>query len=940
MISRHQYVKNSMWTSVATVGLLVGSTQVAAQDATSQPAGIEDENPVVAVGSETETVITVTASRLQETGFTAPTPTQVVSEDALLQSGADNIGDVLLELPAFRASVNPQSNGVRTITPGAVFGDLRGLGASRTLVLVDGNRYVPQIYTALDGYQVDLTQIPPLMVERIEVVTGGASAQWGSDAVAGVVNVILKKDFQGFNFDVQGGISDRGDNESYRVAALAGTNFADGRGNITVALEQSENEGVGDVYTRGWGSLGPQIIGNPDFPGNGLPQNIIAQDIRFASTAPGGLIINTGLRGTTFDQNGQPIPFIYGQLPGGGFSGSMIGGGSNKGINLNTGLTIRPEGRRRNAYARGQFEFTPGVTAYTELTYTTTYGSNQSLPARDFAIPIYQDNPFLPDSVLDYMVANDLPVVLLGRAHYDLNQQLSDVRNRTYRLVGGLEGKFGDSWAWDAAVIHGDNRYRQKVFNNRNRQTFALAQDAVRDPATGRIVCRSTLTDPDNGCIPLNLFGPNSISADAADYVTGTTMTETSYSQTVVNANLAGQPFSTWAGPISIALGAEYREEEQLTIVDPIADLALWESSNAEPLEGDFNVVEGYFETAVPLASDVPFAYSLDLNAAVRVAHYNTAAGTQPTWKVGATWEPTEFLLLRVARSRDIRAPNIYELASGGQTTRQNILYKGISTQVTQVTGGNPDLDPEKSDTLTFGAVLRAPFLNDLTLSVDYYDVELKDAVSIINTAQLVDRCAAGDSFYCDLITFDSSGVPVSISNPYLNLNVLRREGIDAQLAYNMPLADMIAGAGGNLSILLTGNWTLKHGTDVGSALGFDNRVGDIQSGVPRFRGFANLGYELDRFAINTQVRVIGASKYNIDYVEGVNINENDIPAVAYVDLSMSYGITDEIEIFGVADNLLDKDPPLAPSTFGYPTQPAFFDMIGRTYRFGIRGRF
>lgn len=930
--------RNSLWLSVATIGLIFGSSPAFAQAADAQAENPDEDMPLAAPDVA---VITVTATRVQDTGFTAPTPTQVLGEDALLRSGADNIGEVLLELPAFRASVNPQSNGVRAITPGAIFGDLRGLGASRTLVLVDGNRYVPQIYTALDGYQVDLNQVPPLLVERMEVVTGGASAQWGSDAVAGVVNVILKKDFEGFDFDIQGGISDKGDNESYRVAALAGTNFADGRGNITVALEQSENEGVGDVFTRDWGASGPQIIGNPNYPANGLPQYIIADDVRFASSAPGGLIVNTALRGTTFDENGEPIPFIYGDLPGSGVTGSMIGGGSNAGLNVNTGLSIRPKGRRRNAYARARFEFSPAVEAYAEASYTTTFGSNQTLPARDFGIPIYTDNPYLPDTIRDYMLDNNIDSVSLGRAHYDLKQQLSDTRNRTYRLVGGLQGDFGGSWQWDAAVIHGDNRYRQLVFNNRNRATFSLAQDPVFDPVSQQVVCRSTLTDPDNGCIPLNLFGPNSISTDAAAYVTGTTMTETTYSQTALNANLSGQPFSTWAGPVSVAFGMEYRDESQVTTVDPIADAALWESSNAEPLDGSFDVIEGYFETVVPLAQDLPFAYSLDLNGAVRVAHYSTAAGTQPTWKIGATWEPTDFLLLRVARSRDIRAPNIYELNSAGQTTRINVLYQGASEQVTQLTGGNPELQPEKSDTLTIGGVLDIPYVDGLTLSVDYYDIKLNGAVSTINATQLFDRCAAGEQFYCDLITFDGNGRPTAVTNPFLNLNVLRREGIDVRLAYGSPLGDIVPGAGGDISLDLTGNWTLAHGTDVGDeSIGFDNRVGDILTGVPRFRGVANINYELDRFAINTQVRVMGSSRYNLDYVEGVNINENDVPAVAYVDLSLSYDVTDQIEIFGVADNLLDKDPPIVPSTFGYPTQAAFYDMIGRTYRFGVRGRF
>jgi outer membrane receptor protein involved in Fe transport len=337
----------------------------------------------------------------------------------------------------------------------------------------------------------------------------------------------------------------------------------------------------------------------------------------------------------------------------------------------------------------------------------------------------------------------------------------------------------------------------------------------------------------------------------------------------------------------------------------------------------------------------LPFAYSLDLNGAVRVADYSTAAGTQVTWKVGATWEPTDILLFRAARSRDIRAPNIYELNSAGQTTRVNVLFEGASTQVTQITGGNPALQPEKSDTWTVGGVLTAPFVRGLTLSVDYYNIKLNGAVATISAAQLFDRCERGQQYYCDFITFDPQGVPTQVVNPFLNLNVLRREGIDVELAYGAPLDEIVPGARGKLSLSLTGNWTLTHGTDVGDdAIGFDDQVGEIVGGVPRFRGLASLGYELDAFTLNAQVRVIGKSKYNLDYVEGVDINVNEIPAVGYVDLSASYDITDNIELFGVVDNLLDKAPPIAPSTFGYPTQPAFFDMIGRTYRAGIRGRF
>ena len=921
----------------AAAGLVPASAQEGAVGGSTSSADIVEESGG-ADGAISDGVITVTASRVSNAAFNAPTATQVLNAEALTTRSADNIGVTLQQLPVFRASVGPQSNGVRTISPGATFSDMRGLGSSRTLVLVDGNRYVPQIYTGLFGYQVDMAQVPQLLVERVEVVTGGASAQWGSDAVAGVVNVILKKDFEGFSFDAQAGVSDRGDNESYRIAAMAGTNFADGRGNVVLAFDQWENDGVGDPYTRSWGREGWTIVGNPDPVGNGLPRNIIAPDTRYSAMSPGGLLINTSLRGTTFDSSGQPIPFIYGELAGAGTNGVMIGGGSNKGLNIYTGLTIRPAGERRSFYGRTSFEISPAFVPYIEASSVFTYGTNMSLPARDASIPIYRDNPYLPDELRQRMIDENIQSVNMGRVHFDLGQQVSDTRNRTRRVAVGFDGNLSDNWRWNGAFIYGKNRYRQLVFDVRHRANFALAQDPVRDPNTGRIVCRSTLANPNNGCVPLNLFGPNSISAEAREYVTGTIDTTTVYEQTAANLNLSGELFSTWAGPVSVALGAEYRDEKQATDVDPVAAVAGWEAGNATPLHGSFNVKEAYLETAIPLAKDASFARSLDLNGAIRVAEYSTSAGTQVTWKVGATWEPTDFLLFRVARSRDIRAPNIAEMNAPNQVTRVNVLFNGINSQVTQYTGGNPDLQPEKADTLTAGVVLRPDFAPGLNISLDYYNIKVHGEISTISTTQLFDRCERGLEFFCQAITFDSAGVPIEVVNPYLNLNLLRREGLDGVIAYHQPVDGLFSGTPASVGVSLNAHYALKYGTDVGDpVIGYDDAV---REALPRFSATANVNLDVGRLGLNTQIRYIGPMVFNLDYVEGVHINKNDIPSVTYVDMSASYQINDQIEIFGNVDNLFDKNPPIVPATFGYPTNATFFDMIGRTYRIGVRGRF
>lgn len=871
--------------------------------------------------------VLVTASRVQRDGFSAPTPTQVVNAERLEVRGATNVGDALNEMPAFRATVNPQSNGVRAISPGAVFADLRGLGASRTLVLVDGNRFVPQIYTGLGGYQVDLNQIPALMVDRVEVVTGGASAQWGSDAVAGVTNIILKKSFEGFDLEAQRGFSGEDDNRSVRVGLVGGLNFNDNRGNFIIGADYDRNDGVGDVFTRDWGREGWQIVANPGFPDNGMPRQIISPDVRFASASPGGLLIDTALRGTTFDDQGEPVPFVYGEYASSGPTGSMIGGGSNEGLNVNTGLSIRPASERRNVYSRLSYDLSDRLSGYVEASYAYTLGEGQTLPARDFNIPIHRDNPYLPESIRTFMQENGIETVHMGRVHYDLGHQQSEARNATLRFAAGLEGELGSHWDWNVALIHGQNRYRQRVYNNRNRINFALAQDPVYDPVADEIVCRSTLTDPDNGCVPLNLFGPSAVSADARAYVTGTTRTRTVYEQTAANFNVSGEPVSSWAGPVSIATGAEYRREEQLTAVDEIAALSMWESTNAQPLTGDFDVIEGYVETVVPLVTDARLARSLDLNGAVRSAHYSTAAGTQPTWKLGLTWEPTDSVLVRAARSRDIRAPNIYELNTPGVTTRVNVVYGNQPTQVAQITSGNADLQPEKANTSTIGVVWRP---GRFRVSADYYEIELEGAITAPAVATVTDGCFEGIAYYCDLITFDGGGLPTTVATPFMNLHVLEREGVDAEFDYTFEPGSN----GGLLNVSVHGNWVLTYGTDVGD--GLDDIAGEV-FGSPKFRGTVNVNYSIRNAMVNAQIRHVGSSKYNLKYVEGVDINDNDVESATYLNLTGAFDVSDNLRVFAVIDNVLDKDPPIAPSVFGYPAQPAFYDMIGRNFRIGLR---
>lgn len=926
--------------------------------------GIAADEGVVPHEAEAGDIV-VTASRVQRDGFKAPTPTTIIGEGTLEARGATNVATVLNEIPAFKSSTTPTTNGVRAIQAGAYFADLRGLGASRTLVLVDGNRFVPQIATGFGGYQIDLNQVPSLLLERAEVVTGGASAQWGSDAVAGVVNLILKKDFVGLKAEMQAGISEVGDNDEFRLGFVAGTKLGD-RGNATLALDYVRNGGIDDVYTRDWGRQGWGLVANPSRATNGLASNLLLPDVRYSTATTGGLINNTTgpaaqLRGIMFNADGSLSRFEYGNYVGASF---MQGGGSNQGVNFNTGVSIAPDVRRLALYGRVNYELVDDVALYGELSYANTLGHAQTLPPRNeqsTPIVIRLDNPFIPVALqteiarlnaLPQNAANQITSFNVGRNSTDIGYQRSRIENDTKRGVLGFDAKLGGSWNMNGALIYGRNVYSQYVQGNRIQANFRYASDVVQ--TSNGPACRAVTQNiaAAAGCVPLNIFGAGSPSAAAIDYVTGTTFTRTSYEQFATNLNIDGQPFNTWAGPVSVAAGAEYRREEQHTYVDPIAEVAGYESSNARSLAGRFNVKEAYFETVVPLAKDIPLLRSLDVQAAVRFTDYSTSGGVT-TWKLGGTWEPIEGLLVRGTISRDIRAPNIFELYTPAVSTilTRNFLTSvdgGPSGQVAtqNLVRGNSSLAPEKATTKTLGFSYAPPFLRGLQFSVDYFDINVRGAIAALDPNVVINFCTGATptsdrAYYCSFITRSPAGsVSVyTVDNPYLNIGEVRRSGYDFEASYRMPLANLTTGWGGALTARFSATYFDRYGENVNNA-GFIERAGETSSlGNPRLSTNSSLTYDDSKFTLQLQMRTIGKGKYNNLFVEGNQINNNRVAGRTYFNLSGNIHATDQIEFFGVVNNLTDRAPPLVPQNFGYPTVPQFFDMIGRSYRIGVRVR-
>ena len=908
--------------------------------------------------------VTVTGSRIVRDGITAPTPVTVVSSERLQNLGATNIGQVLNTLPSFRASSNPQTANIQPRAAGTSLADLRGLGTNRTLVLVNGRRFVP---STLEG-AVDLNQIPTLLLERSEVVTGGASAQYGSDAVAGVVNLILNNTFEGLRTDLQYGRAEQGDGVDYRGAIAGGTKLADGRAHVSAAFEYEKNEGAGDCYSRDWCALEYQVITNPGTPAApklaGFPANNILPYSHTVAAVRGGLIVNGPLKGTAFRDDGTPYAYQYGTVfPNN--STFMYGGDGDNGF-IRAPLMVVPV-RRYNGFVSGQFDITDALQSSVELSYGSVRAHGRGAQTRDTSggsvITIRGDNAYLPTAVKTALTDAGLPLTsatsfVLGRMGDDFGYTDNVSKSDVLRALAGLNGSITQNWKWDAYYQYGETDYDQTVENNRIQQQVAgvplatgqatriqLAADAVVNPATGQIVCRSTLTNPTNGCQPANLFGMNNFSQAAKDYLYGTAWQSQTFKQHVVAANVQGDLFRTWAGPVPLAIGAEYRQNKVNTTADPISATSGFYVFNSSIVGGKVSVKEGYLETAVPLVREKPAIQSFELNGAVRLTDYNTS-GSVTTWKYGVTYEPLSWLRLRATRSRDIRAPNTDELFRPRTTAFQTV--DGILTPT--VSGGNVALTPESADTVTAGFAIRGSgIFQGLRASVDYYDIDLDNAIATLTPQLLVTRCRT-QGVYCELVDFNPNGSVAQVRTVFQNLNRLQTKGFDIELNYARAL-----GAGTlDASVLAT---RLEHlaTTDV-TGLTIDragvtgNNVSGGGAGLPKWQINGLLTYAAGPLSLTLEGRFIDDGLFDATLIgpeqAGYNpnlpnsINTNHVASAVYVNLGARYRLPGanerKIELFAGIQNLLDRDPPVAPSNQG-ATNMILFDPLGRAYRAGVR---
>ena len=1036
------------------LGATVGSA--VAQDTGTPPA----TSGTAAQGSGVEEVV-VTGSRVARSTFTTPNPVTVLDSKDIQNLGITNVGAVLGQLPQNSNFFAANNVGLGNFNVGAQLANLRGLNpffGTRTLTLIDTERVVP---TATGG-GVDVTLIPSMLVARTEVVTGGASAVYGSDAVAGVVNIILDKKLNGFKAQADYGQTSHGDGGDPHFSVGYGSDLADGRAHFIVGAEYENSEAIGICsQVRDWCKGGSALFTNtlfngapagpgPAIPPNGLPHYIIGPNGTLANQSqtgvltpcqvPLGVCIPTGPQ-YIFNSSGSAVsPFNPGAYAdGAGVFGFSEGAGAT-GIGAYDGTTLRPAVKRYTGLANLDFNITDRLTSFLQVSYAKSEAVN---PIANGAIgpialevasgvfvplssQIAPDNPYLPAqfrpggaNALDPSVpippplcspapfpcGNSIGGALLGYNMNAIAAARNQTNNDTVRVTGGLKGTLSSTWSWDAYFEWGQNKNDQALFNNVVGSFLQFALDAVTDPGTGNIVCRATLPGPAfnaaaAGCVPLNLFGGNNASPAALAYAFRTLVEFSTLKEQVLSANIGGDLFNGFgAGPVKASFGAEARRDTA-DVTHDLANQPWYDNyflSYGLDYAGKISVLEGYGEVNVPVLKDAPLAKYLEFDAAVRETNNKnrdetpgsatsgeTVTHNIPSWKFSSIWDLTDWLRLRGTRSRDVRAAGFRELyesyavSAGGPFGTITNPATNQSQVVTPLTGGNINLAPEKADTTTVGFVFapKSGALERFQFSADWYRIVLKDPITGppfgLGVQNIVNLCNEGQQAFCDRITFSNAGgfagntAPgtIVINNTAVNLGAFETRGVDFEASYLLPLQNLSSRLHGDLNFRLLTSLLYNMTVDAGLGAPPVNYAG--QSGPtaafgsfntsPRWQSNFFMTYGSGPLTTTLQVRWIGSGRYEAITLAGGSpiapgdpgyattsansINDNSVASATYVNLSGSYDFGRNVSVFAAINNLLDKDPPIAPGGNGYPTNPVYFDTYGLTWKLGFRVKF
>jgi outer membrane receptor protein involved in Fe transport len=937
--------------------------------------------------------IVVTGTRITSNGFSAPTPTTVVNAEDLQKSAQPNVFTAIARLPSLQGStgVTTGTNSTSSGTQGLSSFALRGLGTIRTLTLFDGQRVVGANVTGVP----DVSQFPQLLIKRVDVVTGGASASYGSDAVGGVVNFITDKRFEGFKAQAQGGVTTYGDDQQYLIGVAAGKALFDQRLHLAGSVEYDNEDGVpaGDFGesapgARDW--FHAATLANTGITNNGLPQYVYINHAQAYQYAKYGLITNGPLQGTAFDASGNPFPFVYGSngTPVGNAAGTVTGcfvgfcqGGDNSGA-VGIGTTLQSSVERKVGYGRVGWNLNDDNEIYATINWAQVDTGNQPNPgSAKQGLNISCSNPFVPAATQAACASAGITSFQYGVTNAILPNIFVEPEREQQRYVLGAEGRvnlMSTDWHYDSYYQHGQNTTDIHVSNMPLNPRYNQAIQAIS--LNGQTVC-SNATARASGCAPLNIFGNPTQDPNALAYVIPSfgPFQHTVQKQDVASMAINGDPFSWYAGAVSVAFGAEYRKEQYRVVADaygngvtadspnngaypadPILNTAgnNWYAGNYHNGNGAYHVTEAFLETNVPFLDSVS-AGKANLNLAGRWTDYSTS-GNVYTWKVGGTWQtPYEPVRFRAVLSRDVRAPNLSELFAAPvsvNTPGFTNPFNNTALTITQNTIGNTNLDPEKARNLEVGLVLTNPdFFPGFSASVDYYRIKIKDVISTLSAQQQVNFCFAGLQQYCN--TFN---LAPAVGSPFVNVQAFNlaeiyTNGFDIETSYQTSLEGIHLP--GSLTLRALATHVVNNITDPGIIGAVEVQNAGVNTPVtngstPKWKAYLSQSWDFASMGFDLTERLVSSGKFGNQYivcqsncpvstVNNPTINYNHMAGAFYLDVGARYSVTEKVAAFIKVDNALDRDPVASPQTnTGIDINPFLYDTLGRTFRAGVRYNF
>ncbi len=948
--------------------------------------------------------VVVTGSRIVRNGYEAPTPVTVSTASELRSGSPVTLSDGLNQLPQFGGSVGPAKEVYNQVN-GKASGNylaLRNLQPVRTLVLMEGRRLPP---TSFDGL-VDSGTVPEMLVQRVDVVTGGVSAVYGSDAITGVVNYILDKDFTGVKMSAQAGFSNYQptgysylpgkknptawltDGKSYRLGAAVGKSVMDGRAHLLASFERSNQDPVSRTdrpyNLEQWG-----FFARAGSPGGTAANpyvvmtNILRNDLNYAGKITSGPASINGFQ--VNDAGTAVLPWDNG-IPSSIANISL--GGSGKYV-PQTMLQV-PGLLTDQAFGRFRYNITDDVEASLTGTWSRSIGDIDTAGTSMTNFRFFNSNPYMPAAVAAALqpyvtgtpVTTANSITMSKRQVHNYPIQGEDANN-SMTATAALKGKFLEDWTFDAYYAYGRTENNYRSLQPENRKWYA-ANDVVL--VNGQPTCYVLTTQFANlypGCTPYNPFGLDNASDAAKAYILGETRSDATHTTHIVSGSVSGELFNTWAGPIGVSMGAEYRKLrlDVFSNADaaepntaefpaypypglrnlPAGALARFQLVNAGEAHGGISVKEVFAEIAVPLAKDMPLFHSLEASGAARRTDYSTS-GPVTTWKAGLTWEPTEALRIRGAISRDIRAPTLVELFATSSSSRVLPFdpFTNVSQQADAFTRGNPNLVPEVGKTKTLGFVYRPEWAPRFGISVDYYDIAISGAVGSLTFGAILTDCFAsgGTAASCSnivrpfpLTNRTPANFPSGIFVQPLNLSFIDTRGIDLDMSYSFDLDSVFSGTEGNIALRAVVGYVDRFRRQVTSTSVVQQLAGCTcgaadRGAIPKYKALLSANYTKGPFGVRLQTRVIGRLKTGPEvYVP------DHIPMYYYYDATLNYKTEikgAQTEWFFTVNNLFNKvypnfrgDPAqLASPGAGIGTIPQVYDTMLRYFTLGVRAQY